>query len=75
MKGYNGWKNYETWNVSLWLTNDEFLYNVARTCATYQDFVEVALSYCPKAATPDDVSYADPAIAADELNELVFSEF
>ena len=23
---YNGWKNYETWNVNLWLTNDEGTY-------------------------------------------------
>lgn len=22
-KGYNGWKNYETWNVALWLGNDQ----------------------------------------------------
>lgn len=21
-RGYNGWKNYETWAVSLWLNND-----------------------------------------------------
>lgn len=27
---YNGWKNYETWNVALWLGNDEGLYNQAR---------------------------------------------
>ena len=26
-KKYNGWSNYETWNVKLWLDNDEYLCN------------------------------------------------
>lgn len=26
-QGYNGWKNYPTWCVNLWLSNDEGLYN------------------------------------------------
>jgi len=30
---YNGWANYETWCVYLWLGNDEGLYNTARTVA------------------------------------------
>lgn len=25
-EGYNGWKNYQTWCVSLWIGNDQFTY-------------------------------------------------
>ena len=28
---YNGWTNYETWNVALWMDNDEPTYHIART--------------------------------------------
>ena len=27
---YNGWKNYETWNVALWLFNEYPLYCIAQ---------------------------------------------
>ena len=27
---YNGWTNYETWNVALWIDNDEGSYNYWR---------------------------------------------
>jgi hypothetical protein len=26
MTTYNGWRNYQTWNVALWFGNDEGLY-------------------------------------------------
>lgn len=28
-KEYNGWKNYATWNVALWIQNTEVLYRFA----------------------------------------------
>jgi hypothetical protein len=27
---YNGWKNYPTWAINLWLSNDEGIYNETR---------------------------------------------
>ena len=32
-KGYNGWKNYETWVVALWVDNDESTYSTRREMA------------------------------------------
>jgi len=32
---YNGWKNYNTWNVALWLGNDYPLYQAAQGYAKY----------------------------------------
>ena len=36
---YNGWANFETWNVALWIGGDEGLYNFAKEFASYDDFV------------------------------------
>jgi hypothetical protein len=29
-KGYNGWTNYETWNLALWIGNEQGSYNYWR---------------------------------------------
>ena len=36
---FNGWSNYETWNVALWLQNDETLYSIARHYDSYDHLI------------------------------------
>ena len=33
---YNGWANYETWFIHIWLTNDEGIYDECREAAEEQ---------------------------------------
>ncbi len=33
-QGYSGWKNYETWVVNLWLSNDEGTYDYIQEMAS-----------------------------------------
>ena len=66
---YNGHKNRETWNVSLWIQNDEVLYNIAKTCYTYPEFVNAVLS----THTPDGVSYTNPTLDVASLTNMIKS--
>ena len=70
---YNGWENYETWNVALWINNDEGFYSLAREAGNYEDFVD-ALEGCGfnSLKTPDGVSFKDPKINVLEINSDVF---
>ena len=41
---YNGWKNRETWIVSLWLQNDEELYRTAQEVEDIESWVRYELA-------------------------------
>jgi hypothetical protein len=70
---YNGWANYETWNVALWIQNDEGIYDTARMfrhrANPYSAFVD-SMRQCGFHKTPDGVLYRDQSIDHDELNAM-----
>ena len=68
---YNGWANYETWNVALWLQNDCNLYYLCREMGNYVDTIDI-LNDEGMVATPDGVRYDDPKVNVIELNSEVF---
>ncbi len=69
---YNGWENYETWNVALWIFNNEGLYHLARSCDCYEDFVLVLSQEYGTIETADGVRYDDPKVNVVQINSDVF---
>ena len=70
---YNGWENYETWNVALWINNDEGLYHLARELGDYETFVDyVTEGFRNLQQTPDGVNWKDPKVNVLEINSDVF---
>lgn len=77
--GYNGWKNYQTWNLNLWLQNDEFAYrsmtqqlrSLSET-PSHEDARWIAEIALGNNVTPDGVLLDDPAISWDEISKAMF---
>ena len=72
---YNGWANYETWNVTLWIGNEESIYRqvlgLVNSKVTQWFDVAGILSTLFGDKTPDGVAWNDPTIDADRMNEYL----
>lgn len=64
---YNGWANYNTWNVALWICNDESLYHTAKNCKDYSEFAD-KMNAIGEKQTPDGVNYGDCLNGYGELD-------
>ena len=67
---YYGWANYETWNVSLWIVNDEGLYSIAKQCRKYKNFV-AAMRELESSETPDGVAWNDSGLDIEALDRVI----
>ena len=79
---YNGWANYETWNVMLWINNDELLHstlknvwsnNFTKAVNTYEKWLLEFEMY--KRSTPDGVKWSSKKINLSEVNEHIDEMF
>jgi len=82
---YNGWKNYETWNVNLWIQNDEGLYGFVRDGleslleqsdndwenVSLTDLKELVRDAFGANKTPDGVSLMDSEIDWREISDAL----
>jgi len=69
-KEYNGWSNHATWNVALWIQNDEGLYNFVKDLPDYATFRET-MREVGQLETPDRVAYNDESLDVERLDELI----
>ena len=83
---YNGWANYDTWNVMLWLDNDEALYREScryfslikgnRERPTYKGLIQwLEEGGDIIAHTPDDVHWLSDTLNYAELDRGIRVNF
>jgi hypothetical protein len=77
-KEYNGWMNYQSWNVAMWLSNTESLYrSMCRFMQTYDGShggspYRAFIKKMRLTKTPDRVSYISNLLDYARLDEFMY---
>ena len=76
MNRYNGWKNRQTWNIALWIGNDEGLYRAAvdfmNTYKGRRPYYSFVKAYgLDSERTPDNIAYVSTRVNYAELNAMM----
>ena len=74
MKDYNGWKNRQTWNVTLWISNTEHLYKQAVEFMKSYTGSKPYVAFINKMGlaeerTPDNIKWISTRLDYKALNE------
>ncbi len=75
---YSGYANRQTWNVALWMSNDEFLYSTAKACVRYCEATDTpyaAFIRCMENVedftTGDGIRWDDKSIDLKEIHDVM----
>ena len=66
---YNGWTDWTTWNVALWINNDPLLNDIAKECETYNEFLYEMQCMIVSMFTPDGADWGEANLK--EMQELI----
>ena len=66
---YNGWTDWTTWNCALWIQNEEVIYNLAKACRDYNEFLFQMQTMCGFFETPDGADWGEADLT--EMNEMM----